>query len=93
MVASSPSTCSSTVRTVGLDGPANVQGFISDGGAISFIEVNPRFSGGLPLSLAAGADLIGEYLRGVDGLPIRHHRLAYRAGVRMIRYHEELFEG
>jgi carbamoyl-phosphate synthase large subunit len=80
-------------RAVGLEGPTNVQGFIADDGMINFIEVNPRFSGALPLSLAAGADLIGEYLRAIDGFPIRRHRLAYRAGVRMIRYHEELFEG
>jgi carbamoyl-phosphate synthase large subunit len=47
----------------------------------------------LPLSLAAGADLVGEYLRGVFGLPIRADRLTYRAGVRMFRHFVEIFEG
>jgi carbamoyl-phosphate synthase large subunit len=78
---------------VGLEGPANVQGFVDASGTVTFIEVNPRFSGALPLSLAAGADLVGEYLRGIEGLALRPERLAYRPGVRMIRYHEELFEG
>ena len=36
-----------------LAGPACVQGFRTDDGQLVFIEVNPRFSGGLPLSLAA----------------------------------------
>lgn len=60
-------------------------------GQVAITEVNPRFSGGLPLSLAAGADLVGEYLRAVTGLPVRPERLAYRPGVRMTRYHEEVF--
>ena len=38
-------------------GPLTVQCFLSDNeGEISFIEINPRFGGGVPLSFAAGAD-------------------------------------
>jgi len=81
------------VNALGLEGPANVQGFVEPSGEVMFIELNPRFSGALPLSLAAGADLVGEYLRGVDGLPPRPSRLRYRLGVRMTRYYDELFEG
>jgi carbamoyl-phosphate synthase large subunit len=55
--------------------------------------VNPRFSGGLPLSLAAGADLVGEVVRGTLGQPLRRERLQYRPGVRMIRSFSEVFEG
>jgi carbamoyl-phosphate synthase large subunit len=83
----------SLLTAVGLRGPANVQGFVDAAGAVSFVEINPRFSGGLPLSLAAGADLVGEYLRGIRGLPIQPARLTYREGVRMVRYFEEVFEG
>ena len=54
--------------------------------------MNPRFSGGLPLSLAAGADLVGEYLRGVLGQPVRPEELLFRPGVSMFRYFEEVFE-
>jgi carbamoyl-phosphate synthase large subunit len=81
------------LAAVGLEGAANVQGFVTDDEKVSFVEVNPRFSGGLPLSLAAGADLVGEYLRGVLGEPIRPDRLGFRPGVVMIRYFEEVFEG
>jgi carbamoyl-phosphate synthase large subunit len=80
------------LRAVRLTGPANVQGFVSPAGDVSFVEVNPRFSGGLPLSLAAGADLVGEYLRGVVGLPVRPSHLSFRPGVTMLRHLEEVFE-
>jgi carbamoyl-phosphate synthase large subunit len=75
-----------------LTGPANVQGFVDADGSLAFTEVNPRFSGGLPLSLASGADLVGEYLRGVFGQAVRPERLRFRAGVTMLRYYEEIFE-
>ena len=52
--------------------------------------MNPRFSGALPLSIAAGADLVGEFLRGIRGKRVRPERLQYRSGVRMVRYFEEL---
>ena len=79
------------LAAVGLRGPANVQGFLQEDGSLVFIEANPRFSGGLPLSLAAGADLVGQYLRGVVDLPILPQRLAYRPGVTMTRHHEDVF--
>jgi carbamoyl-phosphate synthase large subunit len=80
-----------TVAAVGLQGALNLQGFVHDG-ATTVVEINPRFSGGLPLSLAAGADLVGEHLRGTLGQPIRIERLQARAGVRMSRYFSECFE-
>jgi carbamoyl-phosphate synthase large subunit len=81
------------LHACGLTGPANVQGFVAPSGDFSFVEVNPRFSGGLPLSLAAGADLVGEYLRGIFGLALRRDRLSFRPGVTMLRHFEEIFEG
>ena len=83
----------SLVAVLGLEGIANVQGFVDDDGAVSFVEVNPRFSGGLPLSLAAGADLVGEYVRAVAGHALRRERLSFRAGVSMARYYQEVFQG
>jgi carbamoyl-phosphate synthase large subunit len=81
------------LKSVGLVGPANVQGFVAEDGTVSLIEINPRFSGGLPLSLAAGADLVEEYLRDIMGLPVRPERLVARAGVTMTRFFDEVFEG
>ena len=80
------------LSVIGLTGPANVQGFMASDGTPWFVEVNPRFSGGLPLSLAAGADLVGEYVRAVLGERIRPERLGYRPGLTMIRHFEELYE-
>jgi carbamoyl-phosphate synthase large subunit len=80
------------LNALGLDGPANVQGFIrEDDGTFAFVEVNPRFSGGLPLSLASGADLVGEYLRGILGEPPAPERLPYRAGTTMTRHLAEIY--
>jgi carbamoyl-phosphate synthase large subunit len=81
------------LKAVGLIGPANVQGFVTEDGAVVVHEVNPRFSGGLPLTQHAGADVVGEYLRGILGLPLRSDRLVTRPGVRMLRHHAEVFEG
>ena len=80
-----------TVAAVGLQGALNLQGFV-DAGAVTVVEVNPRFSGGLPLSLAAGADLVGQFVRGALGLPLQAARLEHRPGVRMIRSFTECFE-
>lgn len=79
------------LRTVELVGPANVQGFATDDGDVVLVEINPRFSGGLPLSLHAGADLVGEYLRMILDQTVRPERLVARPGVTMRRYFEEVF--
>ncbi|HEY8217831.1 MAG TPA: ATP-grasp domain-containing protein [Acidimicrobiia bacterium] len=81
-----------TIAALGLLGACNVQGFVDDDrDAVDLLEVNPRFSGGLPLALAAGADLVGEFLRGTLGLPIRPERLTHRDGVVMTRHLTEVF--
>ncbi len=75
------------LAAVGLTGPANVQGFVADDGAVTVVEINPRFSGGLPLTLAAGADVVSAYLAGVRGAPLPE--LSSRPGVAMSRYFAE----
>ena len=63
------------VATLGLEGPLSIRGFmLSSNGLYCFTGVTPGFSGGLSLSLAAGADLVGEYVRGMFGLPLRRSR-------------------
>ena len=71
------------LRAVGLCGAANLQGFVGEDGNVSVIEINPRFSGGLSLSLAAGADLVAEYLLLAQGQPPSRERLQFRSGVTM----------
>lgn len=81
------------LKSVGLIGPANVQGFVAEDGRVAIHEVNPRFSGGLPLTIAAGCDIVEEYLRDVMGLSVRPERLTSRPGVRMSRFFCEIFDG
>ena len=85
-------TVKAAVAAVGLTGPACVQGFLSPDGSVTIIEINPRFSGGLPLTLASGADVVTAYLGGIlnPGRPLP--AIGYAAGVRMLRYFSEVFE-
>lgn len=82
-----------TLTAVGLTGPANVQGFVADDGAVSVVEVNPRFSGGLPLTLAAGADLVAAHLAGIREPAAELPLLWFTPGVSMSRYLAETFTG
>lgn len=82
-----------TLAAVGLTGPANVQGYVAEDGTATVMEVNPRFSGGLPLTLAAGADVVGTYLTGVRAPGAALPRLWFTPGVRMSRYFAETFTG
>ncbi len=77
---------------IGLDGPASVHGFIGQDGKVSFLGAKPTYSSGLSLCIAAGADMVGEYLRLIEGLPVRQDRLQYQPGVRMIRRFVDTFE-
>jgi carbamoylphosphate synthase large subunit len=79
------------LEAVGLTGPANVQGFVADDGRATIVEINPRFSGGLPLTLAAGADVVSTYLAGIrePGRQLQH--LWFTPGVSMRRYFAEVF--
>jgi hypothetical protein len=42
------------LKAVGMAGPANVQGFVTDDGDVVIVEINPRFSGGLPIAARRG---------------------------------------
>ena len=76
---------------VGLTGPANVQGFVSADGRVTVVEINPRFSGGLPLTLAAGADVVSAYLVGIRYPARELSHLWFTPGVRMRRYFAEVY--
>ncbi|WP_433830316.1 ATP-grasp domain-containing protein [Actinoplanes sp. CA-015351] len=80
-----------TLRAVGHSGPANVQGFVDVTGAVTIVEVNPRFSGGLPLTLAAGADVVSAYVAGILDPAAEMPALEFQPGVRMARYFSEVF--
>ena len=58
------------LKAFGFIGQITVQCFLCDDGSIKYIEINPRFGGGAPMSIMAGADscknlyrlLLGEKL-------------------------------
>ena len=84
--------CAEVVAAVGITGPANIQGMVDRSGSAAIIEMNPRFSGGLPLTLAAGADVVGAYLEAILEPDRRIDPLYFNVGVRMTRYFDEAFE-
>ncbi len=79
------------LEAVRLTGPANVQGFVAADGTATVVEINPRFSGGLPLTLAAGADVVSAYLTGIREPDRQLPHLWFTPGVSMRRYFAEVF--
>ncbi len=75
-----------------LTGVANVQVKDAASGEPALLEVNPRFPGTMPLTVASGIDMpklcVGEAL----GSPIRCGRIAYRPAA-MVRMMEETVHG
>lgn len=72
-------------------GCINMQCLAAEAGEIKFVEINPRFGGGVPLSLYAGADFprwIIQMARGCDPGDISS---AYRKNVCMLRYDDAVF--
>lgn len=73
-------------------GVVTIQLFLAPQGQIHVIEINPRFGGGVPLSIQAGADfpkwLLAEWL----GRSPRIRFDNFRDGVMMLRYHQSFFK-
>ena len=84
--------CAETLAAVGLTGVANIQGFVDPSGGVAVVEVNPRFSGGLSLTVASGADVVGAYLEGILHPDRWIEEVFFTPGVRMVRYFEEIYE-
>lgn len=70
-----------TLRAVRAAGLCCVQGFVTDDARITITELNVRVAGGFALSEAAGADLVGQMVRGLFGQPVDHDSLTYRSGM------------
>lgn len=87
-------TVTATLAALGMTGLCCVQGFLTDGpDHVVITEVNTRIAGAFPVSIAAGADLIGEFLNGLFGRPIDHNRLRFTGGVHLVKYVETLAAG
>lgn len=83
---------SDVVARTGIAGPANLQGMLRADGAFWIIEMNPRFSGTLALTTAAGINFASLLLDQIEGRPITDLRGRHQPGVTMMRYWSEVFE-
>lgn len=78
-------------------GPLTIQCFLSEEeNAVSFIEINPRFGGGVPLAFAAGADYanaLAEMCRGKRwSVRTGEEYLADFSELTMLRYDQAVYE-
>ena len=73
-----------------LVGAANLQ-CKWNGEQVTLIEVNPRFSGGIPLTLAAGADFASWLLQMAAGIEVRPQIGKFQDGLAMMSFEESIF--
>ena len=83
------STAAAVARAIGLVGVANVQLRYDVNGVPALLEVNPRFPGALPLTIAAGVDLPSLALDLALGVPLPA-QLPFR-DLANVRYLEDVF--
>ncbi|OCL27877.1 hypothetical protein U472_03415 [Orenia metallireducens] len=79
------------IEDLGIIGPANLQAIITPEDEIKFIELNPRFGGGVPLSYQAGINyplLISKMVKGEEVRPFLGN---FEDGLAMLRYDTPLF--
>lgn len=66
-------------------GQITIQCFLCDDGSIKYIEINPRFGGGAPMSIAAGADSCENLYRLLRGEKLEYNE-NYEDGVTVSRF-------
>jgi carbamoyl-phosphate synthase large subunit len=79
-----------TAEALNLCGPANIQVKLQDEAATIF-EVNPRFSGGIPLTIAAGADFPAWLIEMCCGRNVRPSIGKFTDGLIMVCYESAIF--
>lgn len=75
----------------GCRGVVTVQCIVTRQGRIRVIEINPRFGGGVPLSIQAGADFPRWILSELIGRQPRISATAFRDDLAMLRFDESVF--
>lgn len=73
------------IRSFEFIGQITVQCFLTDGGAVKYIEINPRFGGGAPMSIAAGANSCENLYRALRGDKLAYNE-DYEDGVVYSRF-------
>ena len=72
-------------------GIITLQLFLTKNKSIKFIEVNPRFGGGVPLSIKVGADFPKWLLQELLGRKVNNRFDAFEDGLTMLRYDAEVW--
>jgi len=75
----------------GAVGPITVQGFLTSDGEFKLTEINPRFGGGHPLAIAAGADYPRWIIEMMLGRDPEIELDGWEDGLVMLRYDEAIF--
>ncbi len=78
-------------RLAGARGCLTLQCICAPNGKIYMLEINPRFGGGIPLSIEAGADFPRWILQMVMGEEIGNVADSYKDGLMMLRYDDAIF--
>jgi len=79
-----------TCRALRCAGPINIQCRLRDGWPAVF-EINPRFSGGVPLTIAAGADFPKLLIKIAMGVDVQPSIGDFREGTWMTSYETSFF--
>ena len=80
------------VRKLGAGpGVITIQLFLTKKGGLKFIEINPRFGGGVPLSIQAGADFPKWILQELLGRKPKIRLRGFKDGLIMLRYDGEVW--
>jgi carbamoyl-phosphate synthase large subunit len=72
-------------------GVITLQLFLTDDKKIKFIEINPRFGGGVPLSIKAGADFPKWILQELSGKKPNIRFDGFKDNLIMLRYDDEVW--
>jgi carbamoyl-phosphate synthase large subunit len=72
-------------------GVITLQLFLTSDGKVKFIEINPRFGGGVPLSIKAGADFPKWIFQEQSGGKPNIRRDSFKDGLIMLRYDSEVW--
>ena len=75
----------------GAVGCLTIQCFLTEDGGLKFIEINPRFGGGFPLTIEAGADFPRWIIEMMQGRDPEIGIDQWQDGIVMLRYDDAVF--
>ena len=78
-------------KSLGLIGHNTIQCFLNDDEAVKFVEVNPRYGGGVSLSFAAGAPTPFWLIQLINGDKLKPLIGDFKDGCLMLRYTDDVY--